>query len=84
MKIEIKVLGTGCPKCKTLYANAETAMKEMNIEAEITKIIQIDEIMNYGVMITPALVINGKVKIAGRIPTVNEIKKWIEEASVKW
>lgn len=75
MKIEI--LGTGCPKCKKLTANAETAVKELGIEAEIVKVTKINEIMNYGVMLTPALVINGKVKVSGRIPSEEEIKDWI-------
>ena len=78
MKIEI--LGTGCPKCKKLAELAEQAVKESGIEAEITKITEINEIMNYGVMITPALVIDGKVKIAGKIPSLEEIKNWLKEA----
>ena len=77
MKIEI--LGTGCPKCKKLAELVEQAVKESGIEAEITKITEINEIMNYGVMITPALVIDGKVKIAGKIPSLEEIKKWLKE-----
>ena len=77
MKIEI--LGTGCPKCKKLAELVEQAVKESGIEAEITKITEINEIMNYGVMITPALVIDGKVKIAGKIPSLEEIKNWLKE-----
>ena len=78
MKIEI--LGTGFPKCKKLAELAEQAVKESGIEAEITKITEINEIMNYGVMITPALVIDGEVKIAGKIPSLEEIKNWLKEA----
>ena len=77
MKIEI--LGTGCPKCKKLAEIVEQAIKESGIEAEITKVTEINEIMNYGVMITPALAIDGKVKIAGKIPSLEEIKNWLKE-----
>ena len=77
MKIEI--LGTGCPKCRKLVELAGQAVKESGIEAEITKVTEINEIMNYGVMITPALAIDGKVKIAGKIPSLEEIKNWLKE-----
>ena len=77
MKIEI--LGTGCPKCKKLAELAEQAVKESGIEAEITKVTEINEIMNYGVMITPALVIDGEVKSAGKIPSLEEIKNWLKK-----
>jgi len=78
MKIEI--LGTGCPKCKKLAELAEQAVKESGIEAEIIKITEINEIMNYGVMITPALVIDGEIKSTGKIPSIEEIKNWLKEA----
>lgn len=65
--------------CKMLYANAQNAAKEMNIEANIIKVEDIVEIMKYGVMRTPALVINEKVKVFGKVPNVDEIKKYIEE-----
>ena len=77
MKIEI--LGTGCPKCKKTTANAEAAVKELGIEADIVKVDKIEDIMNYGVMVTPALAIDGEVKVAGRIPKVEEIKGWLQE-----
>ena len=77
MKIEI--LGTGCPKCKKLAELAEQAVKESGIEAEIIKITEINEIMNYGVMITPALVIDGEVKSTGKIPGIEEIKNWLKK-----
>lgn len=76
MKVEI--LGTGCPKCKKTMANAEEAVKELGIQAELVKVDKIDDIMNYGVMITPALAIDGEVKVAGRIPKVEEIKGWLQ------
>jgi small redox-active disulfide protein 2 len=73
MKLEI--LGTGCPKCKQLAANTESAVKELNISAEIGKITNIDKIIEYGVMTTPALAIDGKVVSAGKLLNKDEIKK---------
>ena len=75
MKIEI--LGMGCPKCKKLYENAQTAVKDLGIEAEISKVEDIVKITEYEVMSTPALVIDGDVKAAGKIPSPEEIKKMI-------
>ena len=75
MKIEI--LGMGCPKCKKLYENAQAAVKELNVQAEVVKVEDIQKIMDYGLMITPAIAIDGEVKAAGRIPAPDEIKKWI-------
>jgi len=77
MKIEI--LGMGCPKCKKLAEIASNTVKELGISAEVVKIEKIEDIMKYDVMITPALLINGKVKVAGRIPSKEEIKNWIKE-----
>lgn len=73
MKIEI--LGTGCPKCKNLFNAAQEAVKETNISCEIEKVEDITKIMSYGVMMTPALVVNGEVKSAGKVLSVAEIKK---------
>ena len=81
MKIEI--LGMGCPKCKKLTGIVTETVKELGISAEIVKVDQISDIMNYGVMITPALAIEGKVVVAGRIPSKEEIKKWILENQAK-
>lgn len=75
MKIEI--LGMGCPKCKQLTANAETAVKELNINAEINKVTDIDKITKYGVMMTPALVVDGKVVSYGKLLSKDDIKKII-------
>lgn len=75
MKIEI--LGTGCPKCKMLYENAKKAAEQAGIQAEVTKVEDMDKITNYGVMMTPALVINGEVKTAGKVPSAEEIKQWL-------
>jgi small redox-active disulfide protein 2 len=75
MKIEI--LGTGCPKCKKLFENAQEAMKTLGTSAEIVKIEDIQQIMNAGVMITPAIAVDGEVKSAGKVLSVDEIKKII-------
>jgi len=72
---DIKILGTGCPKCKKLGELAEKAAKELGIDYRIEKVSDLNEIMDFGIMITPALVVNGKVKIAGKIPKVEDIKK---------
>jgi small redox-active disulfide protein 2 len=77
--MEIKILGTGCSNCKKLEANAKEAVKELNIEAQITKVEDIKDIMKYGVMRTPAIVVNGKVKMFGKVSTVEEIKKYISD-----
>ena len=77
MKIEI--LGTGCPKCKKLTKLTEEAANELGVSAEIIKITDINKIIDYGVMVTPALVIDGDVMVVGKIPEKEEIKKWIEE-----
>lgn len=73
MKIEI--LGTGCAKCKSLTKNVEKAVAELGIQAEIIKVDSIQEIMNRGVMMTPALYIDGESKMIGRTATVEELKK---------
>ena len=72
---KIQILGTGCPKCKLLFANAEAAVKSAGIEARLEKVEKIVEIMKFGVMTTPALVVDGQVKSAGRLLTPDEIQK---------
>jgi len=74
----IQILGTGCPKCKKLAENAEAAAKELGIEYEIEKVTEINEIMKFGVMVTPALAVDGKVKVFGKVPSSDEIRKIIE------
>jgi len=76
--MKIQILGTGCPKCKLLTANAEQAIKELGISAEVEKVTDIKEIMKFGVMLTPGLAINGEVKSSGKVLSVGEIKKMIE------
>lgn len=71
--MEIKILGTGCPKCKSLEKMTRDVVEQNNMSATITKVEDIMEIMNYGVMSTPALVVNEKVEIKGRIPSADEI-----------
>lgn len=72
--MKIKILGTGCPNCKILEKHTREAVAENNLEAEVTKVDDIMEILNYGVARTPALVIDGKVLVAGRLPSKDEIK----------
>ncbi len=71
---KLQILGTGCPKCKKLAENAEAAAKALGIEYTIEKVTDINDIMRFGVMMTPALVIDGEVKIVGKVPGTDEIK----------
>ena len=71
---KIQILGTGCPKCKKLAENAETAANELGIEYELEKITQINDIMTMGVMLTPALAIDGEVKATGKVLSPEDIK----------
>ncbi len=75
MKIEI--LGMGCPKCKMLYENAKKAVQEKGVEAEVVKVEDMDKITDFGVMMTPALVIDGEVKVVGKVPSTDEIKQML-------
>jgi small redox-active disulfide protein 2 len=75
----IKILGTGCSKCQTLEKETINALAELNIVADVQKITKMDEIMQYDVMITPALVINDKVKSAGKVLQVDQIKELIQQ-----
>lgn len=77
MKIEI--LGTGCPKCKKLYEITKEAVKETGSDAEVVKVEDIQQIMNMGVMMTPAIAVDGQVKASGKIPKIDDIKKWIQK-----
>jgi small redox-active disulfide protein 2 len=81
--MKIKVLGTGCAKCKKLYAEAEKAVSASGVSAELEKVEKLDDIMKYGVMMTPALVIDEEVKSSGRIPQSAEIGTWITTAAAK-
>ncbi len=79
--LELKVLGPGCSNCKRLFTEAEKALRQLGIEAPITKVEKIDAIMTYQVMMTPALVINGKVKVAGRVPSQAELTELLAAAA---
>ncbi len=83
MSIEIKVLGPGCTNCKRLYAEAEKAVTQLSAAATLTKVEDIKDIMAYKILATPALVINGEVKSAGRIPNSAEITTWLATAATK-
>jgi small redox-active disulfide protein 2 len=74
---KIQILGTGCPKCAKLAENAKAAAEALGIEYEIEKVTDINEIMTFGVMMTPALVVDGEVKVAGKAPSADELKKLI-------
>ncbi len=78
MSKKIEVLGTGCAKCQKLEENAKQAVKLSGADATVTKVSDINQITDYGVMITPALVIDGKVKVAGKIPTAEAIAEWLK------
>lgn len=73
--MEIKVLGPGCAKCKTAYNVVEKVVKENNVNATLVKIDDIMEIMNYNIMSTPAIIIDGEIKIKGRTPSEKEVKE---------
>lgn len=75
--MELKILGTGCTKCKKLEEVTKTAADELGIKYTIEKVTDIEKIMSFSVMSTPALVVNGEVKVAGRVPTVEDIKKML-------
>ncbi len=81
--MNVKVLGTGCTRCKQLYAEAQKAVNEAGVAATLEKVEKIDDIMKFGVMMTPALVIEGEVKCAGRIPPAREIVAWLTTAAAK-
>jgi len=76
--MKIEVLGMGCGNCNKLYQNAVEAAKLTGKEIEVTKVEDIKKIMAYGVLSTPALVIDGLVKVAGKVPRVEDIKEWIK------
>jgi len=73
--MKIQILGTGCPKCKTLTQNAEVAVKELGINCDVEKVTDMDKILSFDVMMTPALVLDGKVKSSGKVLSSDEIKK---------
>ena len=74
---KLQILGPGCTRCVNLAAATDEAAKALGIEYQLEKVTDIQQIMGFGVMMTPALVVDGKVKLAGRVPSVEEIKKLI-------
>lgn len=76
--MKIQVLGTGCPKCKKTAEAAEAAVNELGIEAEIVKVTDLNEIMKFGVMLTPALAVDGEVKVVGKVPSVEDVKSMLQ------
>lgn len=76
---KIQILGTGCPKCTKLAEVAQKAATESGVPFELTKVTDINEILGFGVMMTPAIVIDGTVKAVGKIPTPAEIKGWLQQ-----
>jgi small redox-active disulfide protein 2 len=75
--MKIQVLGTGCPKCRKTFENAEEAIKQLGVCADIEKVEDLKAIMSFGVMMTPAVAIDGEVKIVGKIPSVEEMKQLV-------
>lgn len=74
---KLQILGTGCPKCKALTEQTEKVAKELGIPYEMAKVTDVREIMKFGVMATPALVVDGVVKVAGKVPSPDEIKRFL-------
>jgi len=77
--MRIEILGAGCSKCNKTKELVEKAVKETGVDAEIVKVEDFDKILGYGVMVTPALVVDGDVKVAGKVPNMDDIKKWIKK-----
>lgn len=76
--MKIQILGTGCPKCQALAANADAAAKDLGIDYELVKVTDLNEITKFGVMMTPALAVDGTVRIVGKVPDVEAIKALLE------
>jgi small redox-active disulfide protein 2 len=81
--MEIRILGTGCPRCNELEKRTINALAELHVGADVQKVKDIKKISEYGVFVTPGLVINNKVKSSGRLPSSDEIKSWIQEERPK-
>lgn len=77
--MKIQILGTGCAKCQKLAEAAKQAAEELKLTFELVKITNLNEIMGFGVMVTPALAVDGTVKVAGKVPTVEEVKKLLQK-----
>jgi small redox-active disulfide protein 2 len=77
--MEIRILGPGCPRCEEVYKRMITVLAEMNIAADVQKITDMKKIIEYKIMATPGVIINGKIKSTGKVPAKEEIKGWVEE-----
>ncbi|MCX7831801.1 MAG: thioredoxin family protein [Actinobacteria bacterium] len=77
--LTIKVLGTGCPNCRKLEETVKKALNEINLQADIVLVKDVNEIVSHGVILTPGLIINDKLKCSGRVPKLDEVKEWILE-----
>ena len=77
--MEIRILGPGCPRCRDLEKRTINVLAELGVAADVQKVSDIKKIMEFGILATPGLVINGKVKCSGRIPSGEEIKRWVQE-----
>ena len=73
--MKIQVLGPGCPRCNQLYAAVDLAVRQLRLDCELSKVTDISEITSFGVMVTPALVVDGEVKFSGKVPRVEELKE---------
>jgi len=78
--VRIRVLGPGCPKCKMVEERVKEALDELGVKAEVEKVTDFAKMMEYGIMMTPALVIDNEIKCQGRIPSAEEIKEWMQGA----
>ncbi|MBP9707337.1 MAG: TM0996/MTH895 family glutaredoxin-like protein [Oligoflexales bacterium] len=78
--MDLKILGTGCAKCKKLEEATRAAANELNLKYNLEKVTDLEKIMSYSVMSTPALVVNGEVKVAGRIPSIEDLKKLLSSS----
>ncbi len=76
--MKIQVLGTGCAKCKLLAEQTERAVRELGLDAEVEKVTEINEILDFGVMMTPALAVDGEVKVVGKVPAMDELKDMLK------
>ena len=74
---KLQILGTGCPKCQKLAAQTETAAQQMGLAYELEKVTDIEQIMSFGVMMTPALAVDGQVKVMGKVPSIADIQKML-------
>lgn len=72
--MRIEILGTGCPKCKKMAEHAEMAARDLGLDYELVKVTKIEDIMAFGVLMTPALALDGQVKVVGKVPSVDEMK----------